>query len=190
MEALTKPRLTLAEYFALEAEGEIKHEYIDGEIYPMTGGTDKHSRIAANAIGAFFAQLSDSDCFVYASDMRIKASASRYLYPDLSIVCGEARHEDEGETSLLNPILVVEVTSPATINYDRGQKREFYQEMSSVQAYLIIDQRRIRAELHSRGKGDWLIQTFADLDDVIPLELIGCELPLAQVYRGISFSKA
>ncbi len=188
MEAQTKPRLTVAEYLAFEAESEIKHEYIDGEIYAMTGGTDNHSRIAANVIIALGTQLIGSDCYVHTSDMRVKAAASRYVYPDLSVVCGQARHEDDGKTSLLNPIFVVEVTSPTSMIYDHGLKREMYQQVASIEGYLIIDQRSIRAELVSRVGADWDIETFIEREAIIPLEMLDCELPIAQVYRGIVFS--
>ncbi len=188
MEAQTKPRLTVAEYLAFEAESEIKHEYIDGEIFAMTGGTDNHSRIAANVIIAVGAQLIGSACYVHTSEMRIKAASSRYVYPDLSVVCGQARHEDDGKTSLLNPILVVEVTSPTSMIYDHGLKREMYQQVASIEAYLIIDQRSIRAELHTRVGSDWRLQTFTGREDIIPLPMLDCDLPIAQVYRGIVFS--
>ena len=188
MEAQTKPRLTVAEYLAFEAESEIKHEYIDGEIYAMTGGTDNHSRIAANVIIALGTQLIGSACYVHTSEMRIKAAASRYVYPDLSVVCGQARHEDDGETSLLNPILVVEVTSPSSMTYDHGLKREMYQQVASIEGYLIIDQRSIRAELHTRVGSDWRLQTFTGREAIIPLPMLDCDLPIAQVYRGIVFS--
>ena len=188
METLTKTRLTVAEYLAFEAGSEIKHEYIDGEIYAMTGGTGKHSRIAANVIGSFFMLVDNPDCHVYTSDMRVKAAAFRYVYPDLSVVCGQARHEDDGETSLLNPIFVVEVTSPSSMTYDHGLKREMYQQVPSIEGYLIIDQRSIRADLYWRVESEWRMQSFTDREDSISLAMLGCELPIAQVYRGIVFT--
>ena len=185
MEAQIKPRLTVAEYLAFEAQSEIKHEYIDGELYDMTGGTDKHSRIAANIIGALFALISNPDCRVYTSDMRVKVAAGRYVYPDLSVGCGRARHEDDGETSLLNPVVVVEVTSPTSMTRDHGLKRDMYQGMPSIQAYLIIDQREVRVDLHRRGEWEWSLSTYRSLDAAVSLESLGCELPLEQIYREI-----
>ncbi len=190
--ALTKlkPRLSVQEYLAWEAENEIKHEYIDGEVFAMSGGTSKHSRVAANAIAAIVRKLSDSICFVHTSDMRVKVAADRYVYPDLSVVCGEEQFEDKSETSLLNPILVVEVTSPSSIERDRFAKRDFYREVPSIQAYLVIDQHRVCAELYSRADVGWLLQVFTDPNDVIPLAMLNCELPLADIYRGINFGEA
>ncbi len=190
--ALTKlkPRLSVQEYLAWEAENEIKHEYIDGEVFAMSGGTSKHSRVAANVIGAIYSKLRDSICFAHTSDMRVKVAEDRYVYPDLSVVCGKEQFDDESETSLLNPILVVEVTSPSSIERDRFIKRDFYRLVASIQAYLVIDQHRVCAELYSRADVGWLLQVFTDLDDVIPLAMLNCELPLADIYRGISFGES
>ena len=190
--ALTKlkPRLSVQEYLAWEAENEIKHEYIDGEVFAMSGGTSKHSRVAANTIIALGRQLGNSICSVHTSDMRVKVAEDRYVYPDLSVVCGKEQFDDESETSLLNPILVVEVTSPSSIERDRFAKRDFYRLVASIQAYLVIDQHRVCAELYSRAVVGWLLQVFTNPDDVIPLQMLNCELPLADIYRGISFGEA
>lgn len=185
-----KPRLSVAEYLAWEAENEIKHEYIDGEVYAISGGTGKHSSIMINITIAIGQQLGDSVCALHSSEMRVKVNESRYVYPDLSAVCGKSNYEDESEISLLNPILVVEVTSPSSIEHDRVAKRDLYREVPSIQGYLIIDQHRVCAELYTRADVGWLLQVFTDPDDVIPLEMLNCELPLAEVYRGISFEEA
>ena len=184
-----RPRLSVEEYFIFDAESEIKHEYIDGEIYAMTGGTLKHSRISANSTIAIGRQLDESLCALYSSDMRVKISRSRFVYPDLSAVCGTPRLEDN-ELTLLNPTLVVEVTSPTSIEYDRVTKRDFYREVASIQAYLVIDQHRIYTELFSRADAGWLLQVFTDTSDEIPLTMLNCNLPLAKVYRGIAFEEA
>lgn len=190
MVANLKPRLSVAEYLAWEAENEIKHEYIDGEVYAMSGGTGKHSSIMINITITIGQQLGDSVCALHSSEMRVKVNDSRYVYPDLSAVCGKSSYEDESEISLLNPILVVEVTSPSSIEYDRVAKRDFYREVPSIQGYLIIDQHRVCAELYTRADIGWLLQVYTDPDDVIPLEMLNCELPLAEIYRGISFEEA
>ncbi len=190
MVANLKPRLSVAEYLAWEAENEIKHEYIDGEVYAMSGGTGKHSSIMINITIAIGQQLGDSVCALHSSEMRVKVNDSRYVYPDLSAVCGKSSYEDESEISLLNPILVVEVTSPSSIEHDRVAKRDLYREVPSIQGYLIVDQHRVCAELYTRADVGWLLQVYTDPDDVIPLEMLNCELPLAEIYRGISFEEA
>ncbi|MCY4539695.1 MAG: Uma2 family endonuclease [Chloroflexi bacterium] len=185
-----KTRLSVQEYLAWEAENEIKHEYIDGEVYAMSGGTGKHSSIMINITIAIGQQLGDSLCSLHSSEMRVKVNDSRYVYPDLSAVCGKSSYEDESEISLLNPILVIEVTSPSSIEFDRLAKRDLYREVPSIQGYLVVDQHRVCAELYTRADVGWLLQVYTDPDDVIPLEMLNSELPLAEIYRGISFEEA
>ena len=180
--------MTVADYLAFEQESDIKHEYIDGEIYPMTGGTLTHSAISINTIIALGNRLSASTCQVHSSDMRIRVSPSRYVYPDLSVVCGEAATDDQSMT-LLNPILIAEVTSPSSIDYDRVIKRDYYEMVRSIQAYLVIDQHRVLVELYMRREGGWFLQRFSDLDAAVPLAPLDCDLPLADIYHGIQFEE-
>ncbi len=182
-------RLTVEEYLEWEEDNFEKHEYIDGEVRCMTGATGRHNRIMMNLAIAIGRKLDDSTCYLLSSEMKVKASDTRYLYPDLCAVCGEANYEKENEMVLLNPILAIEVTSPSSIEYDRGDKRDFYFDVSTVQAYLIIDQHRPYADLYTRAENGWHVQVFNSLENVIPLEPLSCELPLSQVYRGITFAE-
>lgn len=177
---------TVEEYLAFEAESEFKHEFIDGIIYDMTGGTFYHSRIKVNITVELYNQLRDSDYAVCNSDMSVRVGGSRYVYPDVSVVRGQPLLED-GDTTLLNPALAVEVTSPASLDYDRVEKRAFYSAIASLQAYLVIDQQRVHVELYTRRGDGWHLQTFDSLGDIARLQDLGCELPLAAVYRAISF---
>ena len=180
-------QMTVAEYLAFELDSEIKHEYIDGEIYPMTGGTMHHAAIMANANGALWQRLLGTDCIIMSSAMRIRISHTRYVYPDLSVVCGEPLTEYNSLT-LLNPTLVVEVTSPSSIAYDRDLKREYYQSIDTLQHYLVIDQHRVMVDFYSRGAdGSWRSQQFADIAASLPLAALGCALPLAEIYHRIEF---
>ncbi len=182
------PTLTVEEYFAIEAvENERRYEYIDGELFDMTGGTNNHSVIKLNIAGTLFNLLYDSEYSLRNSDMRVKVSPTRYVYPDLSAVRGRPLLEDNDST-LLNPILMVEVTSPASRSYDRDSKREFYSSIPTVQAYLIVDQHRVSVDLHTRMDERWLWQTFDDLQDVVYLEALGCALPMTEIYRGVTYS--
>ncbi|MCY3832590.1 MAG: Uma2 family endonuclease [Chloroflexi bacterium] len=185
----TRVRLTVEEYLAWEENNFEKHEYIDGEARCMAGAKGRHNRIMMNLAVTIGRQLDDSDCFLLSSEMRVKAGETRYVYPDLTAVCGEEEYARENEMELLNPVLVIEVTSPSSLPIDRGEKQDYYFEMPSVEAYLIIDQHRVCAELCIRGHAGWKTTTFTSLGDTITLEAINCELPLAQVYRGIVFDR-
>ena len=186
----TERAMTVAEYLDFEAGEGLKYEYIDGVIYEMTGGTGKHSRIKVNLMLALGGRVSLSESVLYNSDMRVKVGATRYVYPDLSLVRGDEIYEDESELTLLNPVFVVEVTSPTSSIYDRVDKLDFYFDVPSIEAYLVVDQDRPRADLYTRADEGWLLRIFNHDDDVIPLPMLDCELPLAQVYRGLVFEEA
>ena len=186
----TERKMTAAEYFEWEERQELKHEFIDGNIIETTGGTSKHSRIKVNLTLALGGRIRHSDGIIYNSDMRVKINSTRYVYPDLSVVHGEASYEDENELALLNPIFVVEVTSPTSVTTDRVDKLGFYLDVPSIQAYLIVDQDRVRADLFTRSEKGWLVQAFNRLEDEIPLSALNCELPVAQVYLGIAIEEA
>lgn len=185
MAVQTPLRLTVEEYLAWEETNFEKHEYIDGEVRLMAGATGRHNRIMSNTNTAIGRQLDDSECFLLSSEMRVKAAETRYVYPDLSAVCGEEAFARDNEMELVNPVLVIEVTSPSSIDIDRGEKKVFYFEVPSIQAYLIIDQHRIHAEISIRSEAGWQTKSFEKPDDVVPLDVLDCKLPLAQVYRGI-----
>lgn len=183
-------RLTAEEYLEWEESNFEKHEYIDGEVRCMTGATGTHNRIMSNTNTAVGRQLDDSDCYLLSSEMKVKSGELRYLYPDLCAVCGEAVYEHENEMALLNPALVIEVTSPSSYEYDLGQKRSFYFDILSIQEYLVIDQQRIFVQHNTRMESRWHIQEFSELQAVIPLAVLNCALPLDQVYRGIRLVSA
>lgn len=189
MAANPKRYWTASEFLAFVANSEFKHELIDGEVYDMSGGAGEHSQIAANIIIGLGRLLESTSCRVNTSDMMLKVSDDRYLFPDVSVVCGNPEYEDESRLALLNPILVVEVTSPSSAVDDRGLKRESYLRLPSVQAYLIIDQHRLNVELYERADVGWRLQVFTNPDDVILLKTLNIEAPLAQIYRGIAFEE-
>ena len=178
-------QMTVEEYFAFDDASEYKNEYIDGEVYPMTGGTAYHAEIMINLGIALGLRLRGGGSHIYSSAMRISVSPTRYLYPDLSIVHGEPAL-DERAINLFNPTLVAEVISPTTAHKDRGYKRDLYQRIPSLQVYLVIDQFEALVEVDSRQDGEWQTQEYAGLDAIVPLDALGCDLPLAEIYTGIN----
>jgi len=175
------------EYMAYQEGTGIKHEYVDGEIYAMSGGTENHSLVATNTIAELSIQLRGSSCRVHSSDMQIKVGDLKYLYPDLSVICGKSIFADESHTLLANPTLVCEVMSPSSENYDKGLKGEFYRSLSSLKYYLVLSQNRVYAQLYSLRDDGWLLQEFTKRDDVLSLDMIGVKLPLSEIYRDIEF---
>lgn len=186
----TERKMTVPGYLEWEERQEYKHEYIDGDIIELTGGTLRHTRIKTNVGGTLFALLDFSTFILCNSDMRVRVGPTRYVYPDFTVVRGEPSLEDEKELTLLNPIFVVEVTSPSSILRDKVEKLGYYLDVLSIEAYLIIDQDRVHADLYTRADEGWDLRVFNDPGDVIPLEMLNCELSLARVYRGIEVANA
>ena len=176
---------TVEEYLAFEQESDVKYEYIDGEIYAMSGCTDKHSSIAVNCTTELGIQTRGKKCRVFNSDMKVKVSDIKYVYPDFSVVCGPAEFSDDKHTMLKNPTLVAEVMSESSVDYDKGSKADYYRGLPSVQAYLVIDQEKVFAQLYTRQASGWHLREYTTLNDVIPLDNINCSLQMSEIYRDI-----
>lgn len=174
-----------ADYLSLEHHSEVKHEFVDGEIYAMTGGTPRHARLTMR-VGRFLdAQLDGSPCRAYSSDLRVRAVASNVTtYPDMSIVCGEPEldPDDARGHGVINPTVVVEVTSPSTERYDRGRKLAFYKSIESVRAVVLVSHREPSIEVHRREEdGSWKA-AIAGPGAAAEIECIDCELVVDDVY--------
>ena len=154
-------RYSPADYLALERASEFKHEFFDGEMFRMSGGTIEHSQIAGNVIRALGTALADGPCRVLTGDMRIKLPTGLYTYPDTSVVCDQPEFEDGHKDVLLNPLLIVEVLSPSTEAYDRGKKFRHYQTCPSLREYVLIAQDRAAVDHYLRQptSGQWLLTT-------------------------------
>ena len=178
------------EYLAVEREAEFKHEYYQGEIVAMAGASNEHNLITGNLITALNIALRDRDCTVRASDMRLQTTAAGlYSYPDVSVVCGppELRPDAHLDT-LLNPSLLVEVMSKSTEQHDRRDKFMLYRLIPSLRYYLLVSSKRPEVVVYSRIEDEkWQVEVFTDMAATIPLPLLHLELPLAEVYRKVTF---
>lgn len=192
MVALPKKRWTAKEYLTFEAESEERHDFVDGEIYSMTGASEKHNLIMTNLIITVGSQLRKRPCKLYPSDMLVEtAQTGDYHYPDISVVCGEAEIKHDKRDILVNPTLIIKVLSPSTEAYDRGKKFQNYQTLGSLQEYVLIAQDEARTERYLRQSDDqWLYSKAAGLEATIELSSIGCALTLADVYDKVTFEEA
>ena len=178
-----RQRLTVQEYLAFERQSEVRHEYLEGEVFAMSGGSRQHNRIAFNVAKVLDATLPPS-CRVYLLDMRLKTPDTGFFtYPDVAVVCGNSRFEDSKVDTLLNPALIVEVLSPSTERYDRGSKFLHYRSIPSLACYVLVSQDRVHVECFVRqDDGGWSSTELEDLAETLELPSIGCRLPLAAVY--------
>ncbi|HHY54840.1 MAG TPA: Uma2 family endonuclease [Chloroflexi bacterium] len=192
MSARAKVYISPEAYLAAERAGEKKHEYYAGEVYAMAGASERHNLVAMNIGASLHSQLRRRACNVYPSDMRVKVSAlGFYTYPDISVVCGAPQFEDARRDTLLNPLVIVEVLSPSTENYDRGRKFQMYRTLPSLVEYLLVAQDSIHIEHYTRQPdGRWLFFESDQPDAVFQLDAIGCTLAAADVYEKVTFDAA
>ena len=173
---------TYAEYIALEAASNVKHEYLDGQIYGMAGGTPDHAALAATIIGLLFAQLTGSRCRAFDSDLRVRVPATGLAtYPDVAVVRGPREHDAEDADAVTNPTALFEVLSASTEGYDRGDKFEHYQQLPSLRHYVLVSQSTRRVELWTRTGEGWSQRVAAD-GDVLELEALAASLDVSQLY--------
>jgi Uma2 family endonuclease len=178
---------TPEEYLALERNAEFKSEYRDGRIVAMAGATFPHVTIVGNVQAELRARLRGSPCRAVASDMRVQvAGGRRYTYPDVVAVCGEPRFMDGTLDTLMNPALIVEVLSPTTEAYDRGDKFLHYRTIESLQEYVLVAQDRVLVERFVRNGEFWTLSTFTYLDQSLELASVGCAIPLREIYENVS----
>src|SRR5262245_17629273 len=177
-------RITPEEYLAIERKTLTKSEYLNGEIFAMSGASREHNLISLNVGGELRAQLRQRPCEVYVSDMRVKVSPTGlYTYPDVVVVCEEPQFEDAEVDTLLTPTLIVEVLSPSTEDYDRGTEFEHYRTLASLQEYLLVSQDKCHIVHYVRQEDQtWVLSETTRRNDSIYLSSIDCHLSVAEVY--------
>jgi Uma2 family endonuclease len=186
------PRLlTPGEYLTLERQGERKHEYVAGEQFAMVGASFRHNLIQTNIVATLYGQLGNRPCTVLPSDMRVKIEPlGIYTYPDVTVVCGEPRLEDDEQDTLLNPTVIIEILSPSTERYDRGRKFQRYRLIPAFREYVLVAQESYTIDHYIRQPDDtWNLSIADHLDSAITLPSIGCTLALADVYRRITLDE-
>lgn len=185
------PKLSEEDYLRLErASLDQKHEFYRGEMFAMAGATRAHNLIVGNLTAWFVDALRDGPCETYPADMRVLVDRTGlYTYPDLTIACDKPEFRDGELDTLLNPRMLIEVLSKSTETYDRGKKFHHYQQIPSLREYLLVGQEEPRIERYLRiDESRWTLDSAEGLEGAIPIEAVGTQLPLAEVYRRIDFS--
>lgn len=181
-------RVTPEEYLAFDRASEIAHEYVNGEIRAMTGASREHGLIQGAIFAALFNQVRGKPCEVYGHGLRVQVPVTRnYVYPDVAVACGGTQLEDDEHDTMLNPSVVIEVLSPSTRHYDRGEKWEMYRRIPTLKDYLLVSQKEPKVERYTRfgEQGLWLFGETIGLDGLIELESIGCVLRMADIYERV-----
>ena len=178
--------ITVEEYLKFEQDGEIRHEYVAGQIYGMTGSSREHNLIATNLISLLRPHLRGGSCRGFVSDMKVKIKTSSqtdfFYYPDIVVTCDS---QDRERYFLTSPCLVIEILSPSTQATDKREKRINYQTIESLQEYVLVSQDEIKVEVYRRDdNGNWTVETFGK-DDDLPLNSVGLTLTMADIYEDV-----
>jgi Uma2 family endonuclease len=180
-----KPYLSVAEYLAGEKEGQVRYEYVDGQVYAMAGASDRHNRISGNLYSRLLDQLDGTACEPFMSDMKVKVDPVLYYYPDVVVTCDPPGSDPYLRTQ---PRLIVEVLSPTTERIDRYEKLLAYRQVATLQEYALISQDEMRIEVHRRQDGgQWALEIFTQPEESLTFNSVGLTLTVADVYRNVRF---
>lgn len=175
--------MTYDEYLALEASSPLKHEYIRGEVYAMSGGTPTHARLQTAVSAALIAALKGRPCAVYSSDLSVRVEATdATLHPDVTVVCGKLETSARDKNAVVNPKLIVEVLSESTEGYDRGAKASHYRQIPTLSEYVLVSQAERRVEVYRwNERGRWELAVEARSGEV-PIEGLGVAFTVEEIY--------
>lgn len=190
MVAVPKERLTIEEYIEFDKNSEERWEYFDGDVVSMSGGTLAHNQISTNLVTGLQKGAVAKGCRVLPADMRIKVpKALPYRYADIVVVCGPPVIEKvQGLDVLVNPSLIIEILSPSTEAYNRGQKFVSYKSIDTFREYLLVAQDRPLITHYVRDEnGNWLRTDIEGLDNEIEIVTLSCKMSLREIYALVDF---
>ena len=175
------------EYLEFEHNSDIKHEYIDGEVYAMAGTTKAHNTISLNLAILLREKLKDSDCQTFMADIKVNVSnQKRFFYPDIVVTCDD--NDDVNAYDVKFPKIIVEVLSESTEKFDRGKKFQYYRTIPSLQEYILVSSQEYLIECFRRTKNDlWTLQTYEGLNAILRIENLAIDSPLSEIYATLSF---
>ncbi len=187
MPQLKKKFISPEEYFNMEESAECKHEYYHGEIFAMTGASVNHNLITSNVIVLLGNSLQNSSCLIFPSDMKIQIDKNNhYAYPDISVICGDIEYAENRNDIIANPVVIFEILSASTKDYDRGSKFTAYRNIASLKEYVLIDQYSVFVEhFFKKEKDEWGLKIYKNIADQLNISSIDAVLPLVSVYKNI-----
>ena len=173
---------TLEDYLGVEEMSGVRHELVDGQIFAMAGGTPEHAALAASAVVLLGSKLRGKPYRPYSGDLRIRVLATGLAtYPDAAVICGEPARDPSSVTHVTNPTVVIEVLSPSTEAYDRGEKREHYQQIEALREYVLVSQHQRRVEVFRRVDSGWTRDVY-EAGSTIDLASLGISLSTDELY--------
>ena len=187
--AYSKEKISIKEYLEIENSATEKHEYYKGEIFAMSGAKVAHVIMSDNILTVLKQKLKGKSCKPYGSDLRIHIEANTlFTYPDISIICGEIITLNDDDYNVLNPSVIIEVLSPSTKNYDRGEKFKLYRDIPTLKEYILADSESIHLEVFRLNENNhWELQEYNSVDDLLYVKVIDEKISLSEIYEEIKF---
>ncbi len=187
--AYGKQKISIAEYLEMENASLEKHEYYQGEVFAMSGAKTPHNIVARNMLVALAQRLKGKSCQPFGSDMRIHIEANTlFTYPDISIICGDIITLNNDDYNVLNPSVLIEVLSPSTKNYDRGEKFKLYRDIPTLKEYILIDSLSVNIEVFRlNGRNHWELEEYRQVAAELNIQTVKFALPVAEIYDGTAF---
>ncbi|MBD2387059.1 Uma2 family endonuclease [Cylindrospermum sp. FACHB-282] len=184
-----KPSYTPEEYLELEEKALYKSEYRDGEIIPMTGGTTNHNQIALNFAASLLYAIRRKQHRVFIGDVRLWIPQFReYTYPDIMVIAENPIYTGKNNTTVTNPLLIIEVLSKSTKNYDQGDKFTFYRSIPQFKEYVLVEQNQYQVMHYSKtNEGEWIFREYKSEDDIVKLQHLDFEISLVEIYQDVNF---
>lgn len=193
MEAKQLKNLSIPDYLKIERETQTKHEYHDGEIFAMAGGTLEHGLISGNIFGEikFALRQAKKNCRALNSDVKLYVqSYNKFLYPDVMVIYGEIEKADNEANAVSNPIVIVEVLSKTTEGYDRGDKFFTYRSLTCLKEYILVDQYQPQIEIYSRKSDLWSINRITGLDQPLQIPVLDISINMSNIYEDVVFPES
>ena len=184
--AYSKQKMSIQEYLEFEKNSIDKHEYYRGEIFMMAGAMPKHNVIFKNVFGSVAMHLKGKSCQPYGSDLRINIPENTlFTYPDISIICGDIVTSEHDEDTATQPIVLIEILSKRTKDYDRGSKFKLYRDIPTLKEYILIDSESISIEAFSINQNNhWELKEYKTVENTLSIATIDFQLPLIEIYEG------
>ena len=184
----TEKTYTAEDYLKLERKDAGKQEYSNGKVVSSSGSSRRHNLIGSNTTIAIGSRVRGHKCEVYVNDMRVKLAPHNYCYPDVVVVNGEPSFEGKELDILLNPTVIVEIMSRATLNHDKTEKLDRYLAMSSVREIMLVKEEEMRVEHYfKQTQNQWTYKIYGNREDIISIESVNCKISLGEIYSQIKF---
>ena len=181
-------KLTEEQYLAIERAAEFRSEFLDGEMFAMSGAPMNHAMLQTNTVVELSMALRGKGCRVFGPDFHVRVSSRMYTYPDVSVVCGKPLLGDRQNDSLMNPVAIFEVLSPSTEKYDRGLKFQHYRTIGSLRDFFLVDQDQVLIEQYTRQPDHtWTLREYRNLEEELKIDSIGANISVQRIYDQIEF---